>query len=53
MNAIVLAIICLLLPPLAVFLHSGLNRDFWINLVLTLLGFIPGLLHGLYVIFAK
>ncbi len=40
----------ILLPPLGVFLEVGLKGHFWLNILLTLLGFIPGILHALYVI---
>lgn len=44
-------ILCaLLLPPLGVFLEVGLTKHFWINIVLTLLGFFPGMVHAVYVI---
>jgi uncharacterized membrane protein YqaE (UPF0057 family) len=38
------------LPPLGVFLTVGIGADFWINLVLTFLGFIPGIVHAIWVI---
>lgn len=44
---IVLAVI---LPPLGVFFEVGLGKHFWINIVLTLLGFIPGIIHAVYII---
>jgi uncharacterized membrane protein YqaE (UPF0057 family) len=44
---IVLAII---LPPLGVFLQVGFGLQFWINIVLTLLGSIPGIIHAVWVI---
>ncbi|MEE4200070.1 YqaE/Pmp3 family membrane protein [Erythrobacter sp.] len=37
------------IPPLGVALKKGLSTDFWINLVLTLLFFVPGLIHAIYV----
>jgi len=40
----------ILLPPLGVFLEVGLKGHFWLNILLTLLGFIPGIIHALYVI---
>lgn len=39
-----------LLPPLGVLLEVGLGKHFWINIVLTLLGFIPGIIHAVYII---
>ncbi len=44
---IVLAVI---LPPLGVFLQVGLTKHFWINVLLTLLGYVPGLVHAVWVI---
>ena len=35
-------VLAFFLPPLAVFLKRGLLRDFWINLIFTLIGVIPG-----------
>ncbi|MEC4819483.1 MAG: YqaE/Pmp3 family membrane protein [Scytonema sp. PMC 1069.18] len=47
-------IICaIFLPPLGVFLQVGIGTDFWINLVLTFLGYIPGIVHAIWVIARK
>jgi uncharacterized membrane protein YqaE (UPF0057 family) len=43
-------IIAILLPPLGVFLQVGLKGAFWLNIVLTLLGYIPGLVHAIWII---
>ena len=43
-------IAAILLPPLGVFLQVGLNRDFWINVILTILGYVPGIIHAIYII---
>jgi uncharacterized membrane protein YqaE (UPF0057 family) len=43
-------IFAVLLPPLGVFLEVGFKGHFWLNIVLTLLGFIPGVIHAFYVI---
>jgi uncharacterized membrane protein YqaE (UPF0057 family) len=41
----IVRIICaILLPPL------GLGAQFWINIVLTLLGYIPGIIHAVWII---
>jgi len=46
-----LKILCaIVLPPLGVFLQVGIGKDFWINIVLTLLGYIPGIVHAVWVI---
>ncbi|ACY17022.1 YqaE/Pmp3 family membrane protein [Haliangium ochraceum] len=43
-------LLAILLPPLGVFLQEGLGKHFWINVLLTLLGYIPGILHAIYII---
>lgn len=47
---IVRIIVAVLLPPLGVFLEVGLGKHFWLNILLTLLGYIPGLVHAIYII---
>ena len=46
-------LLAILLPPVGVFMEVGLGTHFWINLILTLLGYIPGIVHALYVILKK
>ena len=43
-------ILAILLPPLGVFLQVGLGAQFWINILLTLLGYIPGIIHAVWII---
>ena len=43
-------IIAILLPPLGVFMQVGIGVQFWINVVLTILGYIPGIIHAIWVI---
>ncbi|MEX1299627.1 MAG: YqaE/Pmp3 family membrane protein [Desulfotignum sp.] len=43
-------IIVIILPPLGVFLQVGIGKHFWLNLLLTLLGYIPGIVHGVWVV---
>ena len=49
-NKIVLIIIAILLPPLAVFLKKGAGKDLVINIVLTILLYIPGMAHAIWLI---
>jgi uncharacterized membrane protein YqaE (UPF0057 family) len=49
-NKLLLVIIAILLPPVAVFLKSGVGKDLLINIILCLLFFVPGLLHALWVV---
>jgi uncharacterized membrane protein YqaE (UPF0057 family) len=46
-------VLAIFLPPLAVFLTVGLGLQFWINIVLTILGVVPGMIHALWVIVKK
>ncbi len=50
---IIRIIFAIILPPLGVFLQVGLTKHFWINILLTLLGYIPGIIHALYIILKK
>ncbi|KIJ17412.1 hypothetical protein PAXINDRAFT_112386 [Paxillus involutus ATCC 200175] len=38
-----------LFPPLAVAARFGFGKDFWINLLLTICGYIPGHAHNFYI----
>jgi uncharacterized membrane protein YqaE (UPF0057 family) len=50
-NTILLAILAILLPPLAVYLHEGsINGKFWLSLLLTLCFWIPGVIYALIVV---
>lgn len=40
----------ILLPPLGVFLEVGFKGQFWLNILLTLLGYIPGIIHAVWII---
>ncbi|KAF7186886.1 Plasma membrane proteolipid 3 [Pseudocercospora fuligena] len=46
---IIKIILAILLPPLGVFLERGCGADLLINILLTILGYIPGIIHALYV----
>ena len=47
---IVKVILAILLPPLGVFMEVGIGKHFWINIILTLLGYIPGIVHAVWII---
>ena len=50
---IIRIIIAIFIPPLGVFLQEGLGKHFWINLILTLLGYVPGIIHALWIILKR
>jgi len=43
-------LLSVLVPPLGVFLQVGFGGAFWLNIILTLLGYIPGVIHAVWVI---
>jgi uncharacterized membrane protein YqaE (UPF0057 family) len=43
----------IILPPLGVFLQVGLGGQFWLNILLTLFGYIPGIIHAVYIIITR
>ncbi|KAL0210965.1 hypothetical protein P9112_009263 [Eukaryota sp. TZLM1-RC] len=48
---ILLLIVAIILPPLAVALNGDfLNGKFWLNVLLTILGWLPGIIHAWIVI---
>lgn len=47
---IVKIILAIFLPPVGVFLERGCGADLLINILLTILGYIPGIIHALYII---
>ncbi|NKC00189.1 MAG: YqaE/Pmp3 family membrane protein [Pseudomonadales bacterium] len=50
---IIRVILSIILPPLGVFLQVGIGLHFWINIVLTLMGYIPGIVHAIWIIAKK
>lgn len=49
-NKLLLVIIAIFIPPLAVGLKSGIGGALILNIILTLLFYLPGLLHALWII---
>lgn len=51
-QTVLLVILSILLPPLAVYLKEDeINSKFWIDLILTLIFWIPGVIYALLVVF--
>jgi uncharacterized membrane protein YqaE (UPF0057 family) len=47
----ILRIVCaIFIPPLGVFLQTGISTQLLINVFLTLLGYIPGIVHAIWII---
>jgi uncharacterized membrane protein YqaE (UPF0057 family) len=47
--ALLIILITILVPPIGVFIVSGCSMDLFINICLTILGYIPGHIHAFYV----
>jgi uncharacterized membrane protein YqaE (UPF0057 family) len=47
--AVFLFVMGTLFPPLAVAARFGIGKDFWLNLLLTICGYIPGHVHNFYI----
>jgi uncharacterized membrane protein YqaE (UPF0057 family) len=43
-------VLSVIIPPLGVFFKVGFGLHFWINILLTLLGYVPGLVHAIWII---
>ena len=50
---IIVLILSILIPPIGVLLGKGAGSDLLINIILTLLGLLPGVIHALYVNYAR
>ena len=50
MSKLLLVIIAIVLPPLAVGLKAGFGFQLFLNIVLTLLLYLPGMLHALWIV---
>jgi len=48
--SIIRIILSIILPPLGVFLTIGIKPAFWLNILLTILGFLPGVIHAVWII---
>lgn len=46
-------LLSIFVPPLGVFLTVGIGLHFWLNLLLTLLGYVPEIVHAVWVVLRK
>ncbi len=50
MGDLLRVLLAILVPPLGVFLRVGLGLHFWLNILLTIFGYIPGVVHAVWII---
>lgn len=43
-------LLAIFLPPVGVFFEVGIGLHFWINILLTIFGYVPGIVHAIYII---
>jgi len=53
MADILRVILSILIPPIGVFFKVGFGMHFWLNIVLTLVGYVPGLVHAIWILASK
>lgn len=46
-------LLAIILPPVGVFMQVGIGLQFWLNILLTLLGYIPGIIHAVWIIMRR
>lgn len=47
---IIKILLAIFLPPVAAFLQVGIGVHFWLNILLTILGGLPGMVHALWLV---
>ncbi|KAF3940771.1 hypothetical protein ABW19_dt0207971 [Dactylella cylindrospora] len=50
-SAVFLILVTILCPPVGVWAIAGCGADFFINICLTILGYLPGHIHAFYLIY--
>ncbi|WP_336487162.1 YqaE/Pmp3 family membrane protein [Methylobacterium nigriterrae] len=53
MSKLVRILLAIFLPPIAVLVTEGIGLQFLLNILLTLLGGIPGMVHALWIIMRR
>ncbi|MFW5760551.1 MAG: YqaE/Pmp3 family membrane protein [Cyclobacteriaceae bacterium] len=43
-------ILAIFLPPVAVVMSRGLSGAFWLNVLFTIIGWLPGVIHAFYIL---
>ena len=50
MSNLIRILLAIFLPPVAVLITAGIGLQFLLNILLTLLGIIPGMIHAIWII---
>ena len=46
-------VFAIIFPPVAAAMQVGFSAHFWISILLTCLGGVPGMVHALWLVFTK
>ncbi|KAL7005438.1 hypothetical protein EMMF5_004992 [Cystobasidiomycetes sp. EMM_F5] len=52
-EALLLIILAVLFPPLTAAITDGCGGQFWLNLLLTFLGYFPGVIHAIWLVLRR
>ncbi len=50
MSSLIRIILAIFLPPIAVLVTAGIGVQFFLNILLTILGIVPGMIHALWIV---
>lgn len=50
MSSLIRIILAIFLPPIAVLMTAGIGVQFFLNILLTILGIVPGMIHALWIV---
>lgn len=50
MASLLRILLAILLPPVGVFFTVGIGAQFWLNILLTICGYVPGIVHAVWII---
>ena len=53
MSTLIRILLAIFLPPVAVLITTGIGVQFFLNIVLTILGIVPGMVHAIWIIMRK
>ncbi len=50
MSTLIRILLAIFLPPIAVLVTAGIGLQFLLNILLTILGIVPGMIHAIWII---
>lgn len=53
METLIKLVLAVILPPLGALMQVGLGVHFWLNIILTMFGWFPGVIHAAWLILSE